>query len=55
MPLFFTEPIYDAKKVVRDYLTSIEIETIGRFGEWNYLWSDQALVSGLEINKLVKR
>lgn len=47
--IIFTEPIYDARKVVRDYLTSIGVETIGRFGEWDYLWSDQSLLSGLKI------
>lgn len=47
--IIFTEPIYEARKVVRDYLSSIGIETIGRFGEWDYLWSDQSLRSGLNI------
>ena len=49
--IIFTEPIYDARKVVRDYLSSIGIETIGRFGEWDYLWSDQSLMSGFNIIK----
>lgn len=49
--VIFTEPIYESRKIVRDYLNSIGIETIGRFGEWDYLWSDQALVSGLNIAK----
>lgn len=47
--IIFTEPIYDARRVVRDYLSSIGIETIGRFGEWDYLWSDQSLMSGINI------
>lgn len=47
--VIFSEPIYEARKIVRDYLSSIDIETIGRFGEWDYLWSDQALLSGLNI------
>lgn len=47
--VIFTEPIYEARKVVRDYFSSIGIETIGRFGEWDYLWSDQSLLSGLNI------
>ena len=47
--VIFTKPIYEARKKVRDYLTSVGIETIGRFGEWDYLWSDQSLVSGLSI------
>lgn len=50
--IIFTEPIYEARKKVRDYLLSKGIETIGRFGEWDYLWSDQALLSGLKINKV---
>jgi protoporphyrinogen oxidase len=45
----FTEPIYQARNIVRDWLASHGVETIGRFGEWDYLWSDQALVSGLNI------
>ena len=49
--VIFTEPIYDSRKIVRDWLSSVGIETIGRFGEWDYLWSDQALVSGLNIAK----
>ena len=49
--VIFTEPIYKARKIVRDYLASVGIETIGRFGEWDYLWSDQSLLSGLNIKK----
>lgn len=47
--VIFTEPIYKSRKIVRDYLLSIGIETIGRFGEWDYLWSDQSLLSGVNI------
>ncbi len=47
--IIFTEPIYEARKTVRDYLSSIGTETIGRFGEWDYLWSDQSLMSGLKM------
>ena len=47
--IIFTDPIYEARKLVRDYLSSVGIETIGRFGEWDYLWSDQALMSGMKI------
>lgn len=47
---YFTEPIYEARKIVRDYLASVGIETIGRFGEWDYLWSDQSLLSGLSVS-----
>ena len=47
--VIFTEPIYRARKIVRDWLRKQGVETIGRFGEWDYLWSDQSLLSGLEI------
>lgn len=47
--IIFTKPVYEARKTVRDYLASVGIETIGRFGEWDYLWSDQALLSGMKI------
>lgn len=47
--VIFTKPIYEARKKVRDYLASVGIETIGRFGEWDYLWSDQSLLSGLQV------
>lgn len=48
--VIFDHNIYEARKIVRDYLQSIGIETIGRFGEWDYLWSDQSLLSGLSIH-----
>lgn len=47
--VIFTEPVYEARKAVRDYLASEGIDSIGRFGEWDYLWTDQALESGLKI------
>lgn len=49
--VIFTEPIYKARKIVRDWLKEQGIETIGRFGEWDYLWSDQSLLSGKNIIK----
>jgi len=33
-------------KIIHDYLDQIGIKYIGRFGEWDYLWSDQSLLSG---------
>ena len=47
--VIFDHNIYEARKIVRDYLSSVGIETIGRFGEWGYLWSDQSLMSGLKV------
>ena len=31
---------------VRQYFKSKDIATIGRFGEWDYLWSNQSFLSG---------
>lgn len=47
--VIFSEPIYESRETVIDYLSSIGIETIGRFGQWEYFWTDQALKSGLDI------
>lgn len=47
--VIFDHNIYESRRIVRDYLKSIDIETIGRFGKWDYLWSDQSLLSGLSI------
>jgi protoporphyrinogen oxidase len=49
--VIFDKDIYINRKIVRDYLSSQKIRTIGRFGEWDYLWSDQSLLSGLNYNK----
>lgn len=51
--VIFTHGMIEKRKIVRDYLKSIGIYTAGRFGEWDYLWSDQSLLSGKEtIDKL---
>ena len=34
------------RKIILDYLANLNIKTIGRFGKWEYLWSDQSLLSG---------
>lgn len=48
--VIFDHNIYTSRKIVRDYLDSIGIETIGRFGEWDYLWTNQSLMSGLNVS-----
>jgi len=45
----FNHNIYKSREIIRTYLDSIDIYTIGRFGEWDYLWSDQSLLSGIRI------
>jgi protoporphyrinogen oxidase len=43
----FTPAIYEARDKMRKILgDKYGIITAGRFGEWDYLWSDQALLSG---------
>ncbi|AFV02583.1 putative O-antigen synthesis protein, WbyH [Dehalobacter sp. UNSWDHB] len=44
--VMFTPEIYHNRKIVRDYLDSVGILYAGRFGEWDYLWVDQSLLSG---------
>ena len=36
------------RKMVSDYLKEQNIQSIGRFGEWDYLWSDQSFLSGFK-------
>ena len=33
---------------IQEYLKSLGIISIGRFGEWDYFWSDQSLLSGFK-------
>jgi protoporphyrinogen oxidase len=45
----FDHEIYRNRKIIRNFLNDIGIETIGRFGEWDYFWTDQSLLSGWNI------
>jgi protoporphyrinogen oxidase len=49
----FYEGMEADRKVVNDYLDRLNIYRVGRFGKWEYLWTDQALLTGrdLEIEK----
>ena len=49
--VIFDHNIYSARATVRQYLQSQGITTIGRFGEWGYLWSNQSLLSGMTAIK----
>lgn len=35
------------RELIKEFLNSQGIITAGRFGEWDYLWSDQSLISGM--------
>lgn len=43
------------RDIVRDFLHSNGVESCGRFGEWDYLWSNQALLSGKKAAEKIKR
>lgn len=45
----FTHGTYENRQIVRNYLSSQGIESIGRFGKWDYLWSHQAFESGMNL------
>lgn len=47
--IIFTPEIYESRKTVREWLQAQGIKTIGRFGEWDYLWSHQAFESGMKV------
>lgn len=44
--IMFTPGIYSAREKVRNYLESQGVICAGRFGEWDYLWTGQSVVSG---------
>jgi protoporphyrinogen oxidase len=44
--VIFDHFIYENRKIVLDYLEINKIISIGRFGEWDYFWSDQSMLSG---------
>jgi protoporphyrinogen oxidase len=35
------------RKTVKDFIEAQGVKTVGRFGEWDYLWSNQSFLSGL--------
>lgn len=39
------------RDICKNYLKSNGVELIGRFGEWDYLWSDQSFLSGMQMGK----
>ncbi len=49
----FNHGMEERRKIIRDYLASCGIFSCGRFGEWDYLWSDQSLLSGKSVAEAV--
>jgi len=48
--VIFYHGMEEDRKVVLGYLEKNKIKTVGRFGKWEYLWSDQSLMSGVIAN-----
>lgn len=44
--IIFDHNLEENRQMIQEYLDSIGIQYIGRFGRWDYLWSDQSLLSG---------
>ncbi len=51
--VIFDKNIYKNRKIVLDYLNAIGIESIGRFGKWEYQWTHQAFKDGMEVAKCI--
>lgn len=49
--IIFDKDIYKNREIVLNYLTSQNIESIGRFGKWEYFWTHQAFEDGMEVAK----
>jgi len=46
----FYQGMEEDRKIVHEYLDSVNIHYIGRFGEWGYLWTDQSLLTGKKLD-----
>ena len=44
--VIFDHNIYKNRQIVLDYLSKNNIISVGRFGEWEYFWSGQSMLSG---------
>lgn len=53
--VIFTKDIYKNREIVHEYLNKISIKYAGRFGEWDYLWSDQSLLSGKKVAEILNK
>ncbi len=45
----FDKDIYKNRDFVLDYMKSVNIESVGRFGRWEYMWTHQAFESGRRV------
>ncbi|WP_392564223.1 FAD-dependent oxidoreductase [Orbus wheelerorum] len=45
----FVPSIYENRKIILDYLDTLGITSIGRFGKWEYAWTHQAFADGKDL------
>ncbi len=50
----FDHGMVERRDRVRAYLAQTGILSVGRFGEWDYLWSDQCFLSGKQVENVLK-
>lgn len=41
----FNHEVYKNRELIKNYYNKKDIQLIGRFGQWEYFWSDQSLLS----------
>ena len=49
--VIFDKAIYKNRKIVLEHLKKVGIESIGRFGKWEYFWTHQAFDDGKKTAK----
>lgn len=49
--VIFDHNIYKCRRIVNNFLNNQQIAAIGRFGEWEYFWSDQSFLSGYRFKE----
>lgn len=52
--VIFENNIYENRQIVKKFLKEKDIISIGRFGEWDYFWSDQSFMSGKNAADKIK-
>ena len=53
--LIFEKDIYKNRQIVLEYLRTKGIESIGRFGKWEYMWTHQAFEDGRKVKNYAAR
>ena len=53
--VMFNHDIYKNRSEVLNFIESMGVISAGRFGEWEYYWSDQSLLSGIKAARNVTK